>query len=131
MRKKQPPNPAITDCERLVHTSFAPQKSLGQDFCDFSNFVSAYSPCAALWCIPSPPQKNKTPTMGRVIFLAEYYFITNHRIQIPTFTGNLQGFFISYVAVRQICALHRMPSQGPHWPFCLLMTILHLGNMIE
>ena len=25
--------------------------------------------------------------------VTEYDFITNHRIQIPTFTGNLQGFF--------------------------------------
>ena len=31
--------------------------------------------------------------MGYFLFLAEYDFITNHRIQIPTFTGNLQGFF--------------------------------------
>lgn len=46
--------------------------------------------------------------------VAEYDFITNYRIQIPTFTGNLQGFFISYVVVRQIDALHRMPSQGLH-----------------
>lgn len=65
---------------------------------------------------------------GRLIFVAEYDFITTNHIQIPTFTGNLQGFFILYVAVRQIDALHRMPSQGPHWPFYLMMTILHLGN---
>lgn len=53
-------------------------------------------------------------TVGCPIFLAEYEHSTIYHILIPTFTGNLQGFFISYVVVRQIDALHRMPSQGLH-----------------
>ena len=51
---------------------------------------------------------------GCSIFLAEYEHSTIYHILIPTFTGILQGFFISYVAVRQIDALHHMLSQGLH-----------------
>ena len=63
--------------------------------------------------------------IGRLIFCGGVRHFYGH---LHTISGNLQGLFISYVVVRQIDALHRMPSQGPHWPFCLLMTILHLGN---